>query len=63
MHQHASIGGVQQAAVLVGQMGRAMPRRLFQIGPFAIHEVQHQQPAESQPVPMAKAGPQQPQIL
>ena len=41
----------------------AMPRQGLQIGPFAVHEGQSQEPAEHQLVPMAETGPQNPQAL
>jgi hypothetical protein len=53
----------QPPIVMVRQMARAMPGQRFQIGPFAIDKVQHQQPAEDQVVPVAKAGPEYPQAL
>jgi hypothetical protein len=54
-------GRAQQAAVLlVRYLGRAVTRELLQIGAFAIDEMQHQQPAEDQAVPVAKARPQHP---
>jgi hypothetical protein len=60
----APVGGAQQTAILlVGQMRGAMPGQRLQIGPFAIQEVHHQEPAEGQLVPMAAAGPQDPQEL
>jgi hypothetical protein len=40
-----------------------MPGQGFEIGPFAIHEVQHQEPAEDQLVSMPEAGPQHSQGL
>jgi hypothetical protein len=41
----------------------AMPSQGLQIGPFAVDEVQHQEPAERQLVPMAETGPQNTQAL
>jgi hypothetical protein len=51
------------AVVLVRYVGRAMTRQLLQSGPFAIQKGQHQQPAEDESVPVAKAGTQHPQVL
>jgi hypothetical protein len=48
---------------MVRQMARAMPGERLQMGPFARDKVQHQQPAEDQVVPVAKAGPEYPQAL
>jgi hypothetical protein len=49
--------------MVVRQMARAVPGQRFQMGPFAIDEVQYQQPAEDQLVPVAKAGLEYPQTL
>jgi hypothetical protein len=40
-----------------------MPGQGFQMGPFAIAQVQHQEPAEDQLVALAETGPQAPQAL
>jgi len=60
----APIRCTEQAPIMViRQMPRAVPGQCFQIGPFAIDEVQDQQPAEDQLVPVVKAGLESPQIL
>jgi hypothetical protein len=40
-----------------------MPGQCFQMGSFAIDEMQHQKPAEHQLVPMGETGLQHPQAL
>jgi hypothetical protein len=35
----------------------------LEVGPFAIDQVEHQQPTEDQLVPMVKTRPQYPQVL
>jgi HIRAN domain len=58
----APVCGTQQTAILLGgQMLRAMPGQRRQMGPCALQEVQDQEPAEDQLVPMAETGPQDPQ--
>jgi hypothetical protein len=49
--------------VLRGQMLGAMPGQGLQVGPFAVEEVQYQEPAEDQLVPMVATRPQDPQAL
>ena len=40
-----------------------MPSQGLQVSPFAVEEVQYQEPAEDQLVPMAETRPQDPQAL
>jgi hypothetical protein len=60
----APIRRAQQApVVLVGQVGRTMPGQGLEIGALPVDEVQHQEPAEDQLVPMMETGTQYPQAL
>jgi hypothetical protein len=60
----APVCGTHQAPVmLVGQVCRSMPSQRLQIGPFAVDDVEHAQPAEDQLVPVVNARPQHPQAL